>query len=80
MFDSGCSNMVCKKSVADKLMSKNLATKIVDGPIKLNGVANKESICKYGKYSLKIPLKNGTNVSLSGICLDKITSTCTPCT
>ena len=33
------------------------------------------NLFEYGKYQITIPLYNGKNINLSGICLDKITGT-----
>ena len=40
----------------------------------LSGVGDKKSICEHGRYQITIPLHDGENINLSGICLDKITS------
>ena len=40
----------------------------------LSGVGEQKSVCEYGKYQLTLPLYNGKNVNLCGICLDTITS------
>ena len=72
-FDSGCGDLVCKKSAVMHLEAMGRATKIFDGPITLSGVGNHKSICDHGVYSVKLPLHNGKDITLSGICLDKVT-------
>ena len=74
-YDSGCGDMVCRKGAVDKLIVQDRAKNIVSGPIVISGVGDKKSICEHGRYHLTIPLYDGTNVNLSGICLNKITST-----
>ena len=74
-FDSGCGNMVIRKSAVDSLMKLGLAKNILKGPLVLSGVACQKSICEFGKFQITLPLYNGENINLSGICLDKITST-----
>ena len=44
-----------------------------DGPITLNGVGNQTSICRNGIYSIRIPLKDGSEAKMSGVCVDEIT-------
>ena len=56
------------------LKNSNRAKRIVRGPLVLSGVGDKKSICEHGRYQITIPLHDGENINLSGICLDKITS------
>ena len=42
-----------------KLMRIGRAAKEYDGPITFNGVGNQKSICHFGIYSIRIPLKDG---------------------
>ena len=72
-YDSGCSDMVCKKTIVALLEKMGLA-KQVGGPRSLIGVADKKTFCKYGTYTITLPLHDGNNVELTGLCLDKITS------
>ena len=73
-FDSGCGDSVCKKKAVDFLIEQNRAKHNVTGPLVLSGVGGQKSICEYGKYQVTLPLYNGKNANLSGICLDSITS------
>ena len=67
--------MVCKKEAADSLIEQKRAKRIISGPIVLSGVGGKKFVSEYGKYHLTLPLHDGKNIHLSGICLDKITHT-----
>ena len=58
-----------RKDCVDKLMQIGRAVKEYDGPITLNGVGNQKSICQYGIYSIHIPLKDGTEAKISGVCV-----------
>ena len=73
-LDSGCGDMVCRKMPVDWLKNSNRAKRIVRWPLVLSGVGDKKSICEHGRYQITIPLHDGENINLSGICLDKITS------
>ena len=44
------------------------------GPITLTGAGDHKTICEYGIYKVKIPMYDGEEVNISGLCLDKITS------
>ena len=73
-FDSGCGDMVVKKSAIDKLKELGRAKLIVPGPIVLSGVGDHKSVCEEGAYSVCLPLHNGKNAILAGLCLPKITT------
>ena len=73
-YDNGCSDFICKKETVDFLSTIGRAGKIVEGPLTLSGVADQKTICENGVYRVTLPLKNGEEVTMSGICLDKITS------
>ena len=77
-YDTGCGDMVCRKEAVDWLIKQKRAKNILDKPIILSGVGDKKSICEHGKYQVTLPLANGKNINLSGICLDKITGTFPP--
>ena len=49
------------------------AAKEYDGPITLNGVGNQKSICDFGIYSIRIPLKDGTEAKMRGVGVDEVT-------
>ena len=74
-FDGGCSDMVITKSAVDKLMGMNKAENLLEGPLILSGVGDLKSVCPHGRFQISIPLHNGNEAKLSGICLDKITCT-----
>ena len=74
-FDSGCGDMVCKKSAIDLLDKQNRAENIVKGPLVIGGVGDLKSVSDHGRFRVTIPLYDGKSANLSGICLDKITST-----
>ena len=74
-YDGGCSDMVISKRALDIFMSLNRAKLIQEGPIILRGVGDVKSVCPYGRFQVSIPLHNGREATLTGICLDKVTST-----
>ena len=63
--------MVIKKSAIVHLQKVGRAKLELPGPIELTGVGEQKSICKYGAYSVRLPLKNGCEAVLSGLCLKK---------
>ena len=73
-FDSGCGDMVIKKSAVDFLLTIGRARLEFPGPITLSGVGDQKSVCEHGAYSVSLPLQNGRQAILSGLCLDKVTA------
>ena len=71
-FDNGCSDFILSKQAVTLLGS--MATRQTTESIHLGGVGN-TSIKSSGNYNVKLPLYNGKTVTLSGFCLDQITST-----
>ena len=71
-FDSGCSDMVAKHDAIVRL--GNRANQEIKGPISLGGVGNLKTESKHGVYQIRLPLTNGKDAVLAGVCLDKITS------
>ena len=74
-YDSGCRDAVIQKSTVDFLKGKGKSIQERKGPLPLYGVGDKKSICPHGRYQITLSLANGSDVNVSGICLDKITTT-----
>ena len=72
-FDSGCSDMVVKSDAIVRL--GNRAKQEIKGPISLCGVGNLKAESTHGIYQIRLPLRNGKDAVLAGVCLDKITNT-----
>ena len=72
-FDTGCSDFVISKA-AVKLLGDR-CSKQSSGPIILGGVGNCTTKSTLGSYHVKLPLYNGHQITLSGVCLETITST-----
>ena len=73
-FDSGCGEMLVKKSLVEKLISIGRAKQIIPGPIEVTGVGDHKTICNDGMYSISLPLHNGNKAVLIGICMHTVTS------
>ena len=72
-FDTGCSNMVCRYKAIQKIGAKTQQE--VKGPIVLSGIGNLQTSSDHGIYQVRLPLHNGKNAVLSGICIEQITTT-----
>ena len=72
-FDSGCSDMVAKYDAITRL--GNRARQEIKGPISLGGVGDIKAESTHGIYQIRLPLTNGKDAVLAGVCLDKITNT-----
>ena len=74
-YESGCGDLVCKKSAIDKLVNMGRANQELPGPITLSGVGDKKTVCQDGVYKISLPLEGGKEAVMSGLCLDKVTGT-----
>ena len=72
-YDNGCSDFIIKHEAAKRMKSN--ASQVFAGKINIGGVGDTTTQSDHGIYSVKIPLYNGNTASMSGICLDQITST-----
>ena len=73
-YDTGCGDVVIKKSAIDVLLTLGRAKLEIPGPITLSGVGDHKSVCEYGIYSIRLPLRNGHDAIFSGVCLDRVTT------
>ena len=73
-FDNGCSDFVTRQDAVKRLSSERCALE-EEGPTKLGGVGDLTTESPYGKYQVRLPLASGKNCVLSGVCLEKITTT-----
>ena len=72
-YDNGCGDMILSKAAAEILEGLNRAKQISPGPMMINGVNNQKSVCPHGMYEITLPLLNGGEATLSGLCVDDIT-------
>ena len=72
-YDNGCGDMILAKETADQLVSMGRAKQICPGPLTIQGVNGQSSSCPHGVYEIQLPLLNGGNATLSGLCVDNIT-------
>ena len=72
-FDTGCGDIVVKRSAMEALKRIGRANQEVPGPISMSGVGDVRSVTNYGVYSVCLPLRDGSNAVFSGVCMDKVT-------
>ena len=73
-YDNGASDCIIRTSAVHRLLKLGRAELVSSDPIELRGVNDKLTICKDGYYRIILPLHNGENAIVSGLCLSKITS------
>ena len=73
-FDTGCGDIVVKKSAMDALQQLGRAKQEVAGSVSMSGVGDIKSVSDHGIYSVCLPLKSGYNAVLSGVCMDRVTT------
>ena len=64
--------MVIRKDAITILEQLGRVTLLSPGRIVFAGVGDKRSVCEHGDYSVRLPLLNGNDVTLNGLCLDKV--------
>ena len=72
-FDNGCNDFLIKYSAIKKLGKE--ARKESSRVTHIGGVGNTTTCSTLGSYSVNVPMVNGKYASLSGICIDQITTT-----
>ena len=72
-FDTGCSDFVVRTEAIRQLTSR--AELQYKGPIMLGGVGDVSTSSSEGIFSVKLPKFDGSNVTLTGVSLGKITAT-----
>ena len=70
-YDSGCGQFVVRHKAVQRLGWR--AQSLVPGPKPIYGLANSKTISEHGVYQVTLPLFNGENATLSGLCLNEIT-------
>ena len=72
-FDTGCGDIVVKKSAMEALQKVGRARLEIPGPIGMSGVGDHKSLSDYGVFSVCLPLIGGENAVFSGVCMDRVT-------
>ena len=73
-FERECGDFVSRYNAIRSLTSN--ATQEHAGPITIGGVGGVISVSQHGIYKDNLPLYNGIQATMSGVCLDNITSKC----
>ena len=73
-YDRGAGDAVLKWAAVDALKKLGRAVLIQSGPISMSGVGGIESVTHYGLWSICLPLKNGRNVVITGVCMENVTA------
>ena len=72
-YDSGCMQFVCRYSAVTRLGVRAIVEQ--EGPTGISGVGGISMETPHGIYKVKLPLNNGHDATLTGVCLDQITQT-----
>jgi len=70
-YDSGCSDFISRLGAVKQLNKR--AVQVYAGPILTNGVGDVTSHSNNGIYTVNLPLANGKDAAMTGVCLDKLT-------
>ena len=70
-YGTGCCDMVSRYAAIKSIGSRAKQESSI--PISIGGVGNTEVKSNHGIFQVKLPLFNGSEATLSGVCLDQIT-------
>ena len=73
MFDDGCNDACFRKGAIEILIALGRARCTLESKCSVEGVGGLTSIAPHGRYAVTLPLFDGTEVELEGICLDVVT-------
>ena len=72
-YDDGCFDACFRKSAIERLKKMNRAVQSEEGPMIITGVTGAKTICPEGEYTITVPLANGGEAKMSGLCLERVT-------
>ena len=72
-YDSGCKKFCCQHNAVRRLGSRAIIEE--QGPTTLYGVGGIKLETPHGIYKIVLPLSDGGDAVMTGVCLDKITET-----
>ena len=71
-YDTGCGDFVSRLNAVKRLGAPR-ATKEFDGPIRLGGVGGISTERPHGIYSVRLPMLDGNEATMTGVCMNEIT-------
>ena len=73
-YDRGAGDAVLKLAAIKALQKLGRAVQIRKGTITMTGVGGIDSVTKWGEWSICLPLKNGYNAVITGVCMEHVTA------
>ena len=73
MFDDGCGDGCFKRGAVEVLKKLGRAMCTYAAQCTLEGVGGQTSVAPHGRFAIKLPLHDGTEIEIEGICLDVVT-------
>ena len=73
-YDRGAGDAVLKLAAIKALEKLGRAVQIREGNITMTGVGGIDSVTKWGEWSICLPLKNGYNTVITGVCMEQVTA------
>ena len=72
-YDSGCGDLCVSRTAVDRLIKLNRAKQVAKGPLIIARVGDVKSVCEDGAYCITLPLENGGEATMSGLCITRVT-------
>ena len=76
-YDDGCFDACFRKSAIERLKKMNRAVQSEEGPMIITGITGAKTLCPEGEYTITVPLANGGEAKMSGLCLERVTGSFT---
>ena len=73
-YDNGCGDLTMTMSAIELLISIGRARLLYPGPVDLVGVCEQTSTSPHGIYQISLPMFNGINAVMTGLCVDQVTA------
>ena len=73
-FDSGRGDLVSRRGAVSRLEKMGRASREIKGPLVLSGVGDDKTVSTHGIYQVRIPMHDGNDTNISGLCLDTVTA------
>ena len=73
-YDNGCGELTMTMAAILLLMEIGRARLMYPGPVDLIGVCEQTSTSPHGIYQISLPMFNGRNAVMTGLCVDQVTA------
>ena len=73
-YDNGCGDLTMTIAAIELLIRLGRARLLYPGPVDLVGVCEQTSTSQHGIYQISLPMFDGVNAVMTGLCVDQVTA------